>query len=55
MRWRERISPIKVDDTVAYSKQFLQSIGQYTGRGPQARGKVTGLKSLGEVVVAEVE
>jgi hypothetical protein len=53
--WVKRTQPIKVGDTVAYSKAFLQSIGTYTGHMPQARGKVTGLVPLGQTVLAEVQ
>ena len=54
--WRERSQPIQVGDTVGYSKQFLQSTGQYTGDVPFARGKVTALLPLGsETVLAEIE
>ena len=54
--WVERTRAIKVGDTVAYSKAFLQSTGQYTGDAPHARGKVTALKSLGqEVTLAEID
>ncbi len=43
-------------DKVAYSRRFLQSISCYTGDMPQARGKVTGLKTLSEdVVLAEID
>jgi hypothetical protein len=54
--WRERSQPIQVGDTVGYSKQFLQSTGQYTGDAPFARGKVLELHSLGtETILAEIE
>jgi len=54
--WVKRTQAIQVGDTVAYSKAFLQSTGQYTGDVPHARGKVTALKELGkEVTLAEIE
>jgi hypothetical protein len=53
--WAERSSEIKAGDSVAYSRRFLQSTGQYTGDAPLARGRVLGLKTLGGVVLAEVE
>jgi hypothetical protein len=54
--WTKRTQPIKVGDTVGYSKQFLQSTGQYTGDAPFARGKVTELLSLGsDTVLAEID
>lgn len=41
---------------VGYSKQFLQSTGQYTGDVPFARGKVTALLPLGsDTVLAEID
>ena len=56
MSWAERSSAVKVGDKVAYSRRFLRSISCFTGDMPQARGKVTGLKTLSEdVVLAEVE
>ena len=56
MSWTERTQPVKVGDTVAYSKAFLQSTGQITGEVPQAKGKVTALTPIGtELVLAEVE
>lgn len=55
MSWTDRIQPIKVGDEVAYSRQFLKSIGAYTGDMPQAKGKVTALKSISkEVTLAEI-
>jgi len=54
--WAKRTQPIKVGDTVGYSKQFLQSTGQYTGDAPLARGKVTALLPLGtETTLAEID
>ncbi len=54
--WRERSQPIQVGDMVGYSKQFLQSTGQYTGNVPFARGKVTALLPLdGGVTLAEID
>lgn len=38
---------VNVGDRVAYSVQFLRSIGCTTGDMPQARGVVTELKPLG--------
>ncbi|APW58626.1 hypothetical protein [Paludisphaera borealis] len=54
--WVKRTQAIQVGDTVAYSKAFLQSTGQYTGDVPHARGKVTALQTLGkDVTLAEIE
>jgi hypothetical protein len=55
MAWTERMAAVQIGDTVAYSKQFLQSTWQYTGDAPLARGKITGLATLGDTVLAEVE
>lgn len=52
--WRKRTQPIQVGDTVGYSKQFLQSTGQYTGDAPFARGQVIALHSLGDITLAEI-
>ena len=54
MDWTKRTSPVQVADRVAYSKRFLQSTGQHTGDAPQARGQVTGLTTLGSIVLAEI-
>ena len=35
MSWRDRAQEIKIGDTVAYSKAFLQSISAYTGDLPR--------------------
>jgi hypothetical protein len=54
--WRNRTQPIKVGDMVGYSKQFLQSTGQYTGDAPFARGKVIALHPLGsDTLLAEIQ
>ena len=55
MSWAERVAPVGVGDTVAYSKRWLQSTGQYTGDVPQARGRVTGIKVFGDLVLADIE
>lgn len=53
--WRKRTQPIQVGDKVGYSKQFLQSTGQYTGDSPFARGQVIALHSLGDITLAEIQ
>ena len=54
--WVKRTQAIQVGDTVAYSKAFLQSTGQFTGDAPHARGKVTALKELGkDVTLADID
>jgi hypothetical protein len=55
MTWAGRTQPIKVGDTVAYSKRFLQSIACYTGDMPRGRGKVTALVPVGPVTLAQIE
>jgi len=53
--WRERTQAIQVGDIVGYSKQFLQSTGQYTGDAPFARGQVVALHPLGDIILAEIQ
>jgi hypothetical protein len=54
--WKERVSAIKVGDTVGYSKAFLQSTGQIAGDTPFARGTVVALHPLGtETMLAEID
>ncbi len=54
--WTKRVQEIQVGDTVAYSKAFLQSTGQYAGDVPHARGEVKALVNLGsETTLAEIE
>jgi hypothetical protein len=56
MSWVHRTQPIKVGDTVAYSRQFLRSIACHTGDMPRAKGKVTALVPVGkEVTLAEID
>jgi hypothetical protein len=43
-------SAIAVGDRVAYSKAFLQSTGQYTGKIPHARGVVKEITPLGKTL-----
>jgi hypothetical protein len=55
-KWTSKSRAINVGDTVAYSKTFLQSTGQYTGNVPHARGKVLALHQLSpETTLAEIE
>lgn len=39
---------IKVGDKVCYSRQWLQSVGIYTGNLPRARGIVEDITSIGD-------
>jgi len=55
MTWAKKTAAIQPGDTVAYSKQWLQSTGQLTGDAPFARGKVTGLVPLGSLMLADIE
>jgi hypothetical protein len=56
MSWQERTQTVKVGDSVAYSKAFLQSISALTGDLPRARGKVTELISVGtDVTLAAID
>jgi hypothetical protein len=48
-------SGLKVGDPVAYSRNFLWSIGELAGDMPHARGEIVGLVPVGrEVLLAEV-
>jgi len=46
---------IQPGDAVAYSVQFLRSIGAMTGEMPQARGTVTELTKLGSMTLARID
>ena len=46
---------IKIGDKVAYSVQFLRSIGEVTGELPAARGVVTDIKKLGQRELVSVD
>ena len=46
---------MKIGDRVAYSTNFLQSIGCYTGPMANAKGTVTALVPLCETTLAEVD
>jgi hypothetical protein len=46
---------IIVGSKVAYSVQWLRSIGEITGELPQARGIVTNLICLGQTILAEIK
>ncbi len=47
---------IKMGDTVAYSKSFLDRHGQYPSDMPTARGKVTALHHLDSgVILADIQ
>lgn len=54
MSWTSRTSPVQAGDKVAYSKRFLQSIGCHIGGMASARGEVTAIEPVGEVVLASV-
>ncbi|HWB12769.1 MAG TPA: hypothetical protein VG826_26320 [Pirellulales bacterium] len=55
MTWASRVSPIRVGDTIAYSKRFLQSIGCHVGGMAHARGKVTAIEPLGDGILARIQ
>lgn len=55
MSWAARSSPIRVGDNVAYSKRFLRSIGCHTGDMPAARGTVTAVQRIGELLIADID
>jgi hypothetical protein len=54
MTWKSRVQPIKVGDRVAVSARFLRNTGQHTGDICFCRGKVTELKSFGELILAVI-
>lgn len=53
--WQKKVSAIQVGDQVMYSKKWLQSIGEFTGTFPFARGTVTELKPLGGITLAVID
>lgn len=54
--WVKRTQSIHVGDTVVYRREFLRNTGQYTGKIPFARGKVTALITLSkETTLAEID
>ena len=55
MSWAARSSPIRVGDKVAYAKRFLRSIGCHTGDLPAARGTVTAVQHIGELLLADID
>ncbi len=46
---------MKTGDTVAYSANFLRSIGVYTGPIPQARGVIVEIESHGTLQLARID
>ena len=56
MNWQKRTQPVKVGDTVAYSKAFLQSVARLHRRPATVHhGNVTALISVGkDVTLAEI-
>jgi hypothetical protein len=55
MSWATRVSPIRVGDTIAYSKRFLQSIGCHLGDMASARGRVVAIEALDEAILARID
>ena len=49
------MAQIKIGDRVAYSAQWLRSIGCCTGDLPAARGVVTAIQQLGSLQLATVD
>jgi hypothetical protein len=45
----------KIGDKVAYSVQFLRSIGETTGEMPFARGTVTAIQPLGSLQLVTID
>lgn len=46
---------VAIGDRVAYSVQWLRSIGTITGELPAARGTITELQDLGGLVLATID
>ena len=46
---------MKPGDRVAYSVQFLKSIGCSHGQMAHARGKIASIKNLGELAIATIQ
>ena len=46
---------IEIGSRVAYSVQWLKSVGMITGDLPRARGTVTALVPLGSITLAEID
>ena len=55
MSWASRVSPIRVGDTIAYSKRFLQSIGCHIGDMASARGKVLAIEPIEQAILALID
>lgn len=55
MNWVTRSSPIHVGDTIAYAKRFLQSIGCHIGDMASARGEVTAVEPVGDLLLARID
>lgn len=55
MNWVTRVSPIRVGDDIAYAKRFLQSISCHIGGMASARGKVTALEPVGDLILACID
>jgi len=54
-RVARRIKAIEMNDRVAYSVNFLRSVGCYSGAMANGRGKVVGFEPLGETMLAQIQ
>lgn len=55
MHYKSILDIIQNGERVAYSREFLRSIGEYTGEMPQARGTVLELITIGETTLARLD
>jgi len=46
---------LKVGDNVGYAREFLQSVGMFTGHAPRAKGTITAILDLTSIALAEVK
>ncbi len=51
----KRNQSLAIGDRVRYSRQWLQSTGQYAGDCANAKGVVIGLKPFGDNALAEID
>ena len=52
---KPKIPQFKINDRIAYSIQFLKSIGESHGRMANARGNVTAIAPFGDRALVSIE
>lgn len=52
---QKQMSRLKIGDKIAYSVQFLRSIGMSHSDIARARGIITSLRTVGETILAEID